>query len=140
MWIQRIQQDSLVSIEDAYPQILGSSRLPFQLRKLMKHFAFRGVQRTDQRAIEPCKWRLIAFQQLAQRFFARIETACQSARQSFLLHACPQMLMPAENVANVESEFCKQARDQRFNDSKTRTRQNRRHASKQFVVNHLRLR
>src|ERR1700733_3011138 len=140
MRIQRIKQYPLVSIQNTYPQILGPSRLPSQLRKLMQHFAFRRVQRADERAIELHKRGLVALQQLAQRLFARIETACQTARQAFLLHKRSQMLMPPENVVNLEPKFCKQSRHQRVNDRKSRSRQNRRHAPKKSVVNHLSLR
>jgi hypothetical protein len=140
MGIQRIKQYPFVSIEHAYPQILGPGRFPFQLRKLMEHFAFRRIQRANQRAVQPREWSLIAFQQLPQRFFPGIETTCQSAGQSFLLHACPQMLMPAENVGNVQAKFCKQARNERFNDRKSSSRQDRRHPPEKLVVNHLRRR
>src|ERR1700722_3982351 len=140
MRIQRIKQYPLVSIQNTYPQILGPSRLPSQLRKLMQHFAFRRVQRANERAIELHKRGLIALQQLAQRLFPGIETACQTARQAFLLHERSQMLMPAENVANLESKFCKQARHQRVDDRKSRSRQNRWHTPEKSVVNHLSLR
>src|ERR1700719_3497915 len=125
MWVERIEQNAFVSIEHANPQIFGPPCLAFQLRKLVKHFAFRRIQRADKRAIEPHERSSITLQKFAQSFFARVETAGKSARQSFLFHAPAQMLMPAENVANFKPEFSKQACDGRFDNRKARARENR---------------
>src|ERR1700722_16743346 len=140
MRIQRIKQYPLVSIQNTYPQILGPPRLPSQLRKLVQHFALRGIQRANECAIELHKRSLIALQQLTQRLFPGIEAAGQTARQAFLLHARSQILVPAENVVDLEPKFCKQACGQWVDDRKTRSRQNRWHTREKSVVNHLSLR
>src|ERR1700693_2435549 len=108
MRIERVKQDALVSVEDAYAQVFGPPCLAFQLSKLVQHFYFGGIERAAQCAIQSRQRCAITLQKLAQRSFARFKTACQTARQSFLLHAGAQILMPAENAPDFESEFRQQ--------------------------------
>src|SRR3990172_9257218 len=88
--VERVQQDSLMTVEDTRAHTLGPPRLAPQLQKLVEHLALGAVQRAEKRLIEFAD-RLTQFaKQRAERFLAGIELACQPTRQELTLQGVPQ--------------------------------------------------
>src|SRR5580658_3257244 len=140
MRIQSIHQNPLMPVQNPSPEILRPPRLPLQFQKLVQNLPLRRIQRPRQCPVQMRKRLAVGRQQPPQRLLIRRKAPRQRSRQRFHFHAPAQVLSPAHHIAKIQPIFLQQTRNRRLHQSKTGSRQNRRHPPQQMLVNHLRLR
>src|SRR3984957_6784908 len=138
--VNRIENHFLFAIEHIVAQAFRATGFGLQRGELMQNFLLGQFQRTSQARIQLSQGFAIPRQQFLQRFSVLLKFFGQRRRQEFLFHPPPQVLSSAQYIAETQLEFLQHPVHRRLNYRKTGPRQNCRHPSQQFLVDHFGLR